>query len=350
MTTIGRVLVAGLILTGLASPALAGKYDRKGTLTNSNVSIPGCGSVSSVTVKYSVGSFMGEPTKQGIFKWSTANEATQRCINYSTSIYLRIQGQNGGSGYIKVSPTVPKSGQGFGHFGIASSPSWSAFICDPGGNSCLSTKDAKNLIKSGYSITGFRVRTRDIPKVKRQSRSNSSGSGSTSRSVGVLTNSSSGSTSTTQRRNMPNVFAPTVTTRSTTTRSRTNYKPRPTLKRDQFGKGRLNTCRRPNGKVYYAYNPCRTNARKSATRRTTTKRYASKPRVNTRTTRTRRTTTSRYTSKPRVNTRTTRTRRTTTNRYKSKPRVNSSRSRSNRYSSSRRQTSRRRCPYGQRRC
>ena len=125
MITIGRVLVAGLILTGLASPAFAGKYDRKGTLTNRNVNIPGCGTVDSVTVKYKIGAFFGEPTKQGNFKWSAANESAQRCINYSTSIYLRVQGQNGGSGYIKVSPTVPKSGKGFGHFGVASSPSWS---------------------------------------------------------------------------------------------------------------------------------------------------------------------------------------------------------------------------------
>ncbi|MDH3700069.1 MAG: hypothetical protein OEU46_02045 [Alphaproteobacteria bacterium] len=188
MISIARILVAGLVLAGLATPALAGKYDLKGTLTGRSVNIPGCGVIDSMSVKYSVGTFMGGTTLAGVYKWTAGKKSVERCINYSTDIYLKVHGQNGRSGYIKVSPSTSKSGKGYG-FDTTGSPDWNAFICNFRGGNCLTANDAKNLIKSGYSITSFRVHTRDIPKAKSRSRGS-----------------------------------------STSTRSKTTYKPRPTLK------------------------------------------------------------------------------------------------------------------------
>lgn len=317
------VLAAGLVLVGLASPALAGKNDQKGSMTLRNVSIPGCGTVESVTAKYSIGAFMGEPTVNGAFKWNAGSESVQRCINYSTSIYLRIQGPNGHSGYIKVSPTVPKSGQDYG-MNTTGSPNWNKFICDSGGNNCLSANDAKDFIKSGYSVAGFRVHTSDIPKAKAKSQSR-----------GSSTSSSSGLTSSAPKSNVSTVVPSSAITRlSTTTSSTKKYEPQPTLKRNQFATGNLNTDPKTLRKAPGSVNDSKKRSlpTTTTTRSTTANRYASKPQTSSNRS-------GSASNSHRSSSRATTTRSTASNRYTSKPQTSSNQS-----------SSRRKCPNGQPRC
>ncbi len=165
MKLIGRVLAAGFMLASFTGTAFADKYDRRGTLTLNNVHIPGCGAmVESVTLKYQTGARKGKPRINGLFKWDAGSAIARRCINHSTALYLKVRGQNGSYGFIRISPSVPESGKGYGG-STSNSPNWANLICGSGAkhSHCLSAKSAKRLFYSGYSITGFEVHTLNIP-------------------------------------------------------------------------------------------------------------------------------------------------------------------------------------------
>lgn len=132
---------------------LYGYSQHEGTLTKRNVSIKNC-NFSSLTVKYKVGSFFGEPTVNGAYKLTGSDNCK---AHYNTTIWLKIQ--SGGSyGYIRLAPTVPKTNEGYG-YNVTGSPDWDDFICGYSGNkknNCMTEEQAKNLYKNGR-ITGFEV-------------------------------------------------------------------------------------------------------------------------------------------------------------------------------------------------
>jgi hypothetical protein len=126
----------------------------EGTLTKSDVTIGGC-TYSSISVKYKVGHFFGEPTVNGAYKVSGSSDCT---LPYSTVIWLKITHPSGGYGYIKLDPTVPKVNSGYG-YNFTGSPNWDEFICGYNGTKkgrCFSESDAKKLYKEG-SISSFVV-------------------------------------------------------------------------------------------------------------------------------------------------------------------------------------------------
>ena len=138
-------------LWAISSTLLA---QHEGTLTQYNVQIGDC-FYRSITVKYSVGSFFGEPTVNGAYKV----EGDSDCVlPYSTTIWLKITGSGGSVGYIKLSPTVPKVNEGYG-YNFTGSPNWSRFICGFQGRQqaeCMTEEAAKALYKEGR-ITSFSV-------------------------------------------------------------------------------------------------------------------------------------------------------------------------------------------------
>ena len=143
------LVVLGLILS------ITAFSQHKGTLTQYNVKIGNC-SYSSLTVKYDIGHFFGEPTVNGTYKVTGNSNCS---LPSSTTIWLKIEQQGGnGYGYIKLSPTVPDVNGGYG-YNTTGSPDWKEFICGYRGTenyNCLSENNAKKLYQTG-KITSFLV-------------------------------------------------------------------------------------------------------------------------------------------------------------------------------------------------
>ena len=126
----------------------------EGTLTQSNVQI-GDHTYSSITVKYKIGTLMGEPTVNGSYK-VTGNSNYD--LPSSTVIWLKITTSNGGSGYIRLDPAVPEVNGEYG-YNCTGSPNWDNFICGFSGTEqgdCQSAESAKEIYKNG-SINSFKI-------------------------------------------------------------------------------------------------------------------------------------------------------------------------------------------------
>ena len=126
----------------------------EGTLTKTNVRIGNC-MCNEITVKYKISTLMGEPTVNGSFKVEGDYGCT---LPYSTIIWLKISNRNGGYGYIKLDPTLPKINEGYG-FNVTGSPDWDRFICGYNNTKaveCMSAESAKNLYRNG-SIVSFEI-------------------------------------------------------------------------------------------------------------------------------------------------------------------------------------------------
>jgi hypothetical protein len=139
-------------LIGLSTSSYA---QHKGTLTLQNVKIGNC-LCSSVTVKYDIGHFFGEPTVNGTFKFT----GDPNCkLPSSTIILLKIEYPGGGHGYIDIRPSIPNVNGGYG-FNTTGSPSWDELICGYKGTTafdCFDTNTAKRFYKEG-SISSFIVK------------------------------------------------------------------------------------------------------------------------------------------------------------------------------------------------
>lgn len=119
----------------------------EGTLTQTNVTIGNC-VYSSITVKFTVGTFFGEPTVNGTYE-VTGDESCR--LPYSTIIWLKISDGAGNRGYIRLSPTIPTVNEGYG-YNFSGSPNWNSFICGYQGtrqNGCMNAEGAKNLFLEG---------------------------------------------------------------------------------------------------------------------------------------------------------------------------------------------------------
>ncbi len=70
-------------------------------------------------------------------------------------VWLKIENaNNGGYGYIKLDPTVPKAGSGFG-MNVTGSPNWNSLICGYDGANeidCQTAEQAKALYKGGAIV------------------------------------------------------------------------------------------------------------------------------------------------------------------------------------------------------
>lgn len=132
-----------------------------GELTKRNLTYYDC-NLSSVTVKWKFSSLMGEAVINGSFSWEAGNGTKDNCLKYDDFIILKVESNSNSNVYawVKISPTVPKAGNGFG-YNVSGSPSWDDIFCgfDGSGNKkdCFSTEEAKSFWKSGFSVVDFRI-------------------------------------------------------------------------------------------------------------------------------------------------------------------------------------------------
>ena len=72
------------------------------------------------------------------------------CLPYDLVVWLKIENASkGGYGFIKLDPTVPEAGSGFG-MNVTGSPNWNSFICGYDGaneTDCQTAEQAKDLYK-----------------------------------------------------------------------------------------------------------------------------------------------------------------------------------------------------------
>lgn len=132
-----------------------------GEKTKYNINFKGC-ILTSLTVKWNISSLMGEPVVNGSFKWQAGSGTDKDCLNYKDFIILKCQSNSNTNSYawVKISPTVPNAGAGFG-FNTSGSPSWDNMFCSYNGigqvSECWSAIDAKKFWKSGFSVVDFKI-------------------------------------------------------------------------------------------------------------------------------------------------------------------------------------------------
>jgi uncharacterized protein (TIGR02145 family) len=117
--------------------------------------------IESLTVKWSFRTLFGEPVIDGVFSWEAGPDTPADFLDYRDylvlSVFYRPLRQYGDIICIKIDPTVPASGEGFG-FNAPGSPSWADLFCNPNGelsrNSTpwVTEKFSKKVFKEGFEI------------------------------------------------------------------------------------------------------------------------------------------------------------------------------------------------------
>lgn len=142
------VLLCSLALALFASPFAFANGPGKGEITVH----PGHGIVS-LHVAYNLTQFFGEAMVDGVFEWR-AQSGYKDELPPQAVVWLEVSNSMG-SGYIRISPTIPKSGAGFG-MNMTGSPQWNALIAQgysgTNGERYVSAQTAKQ-----FWIKGFRV-------------------------------------------------------------------------------------------------------------------------------------------------------------------------------------------------
>ncbi|MGV8135292.1 MAG: hypothetical protein AB2L20_08755 [Mangrovibacterium sp.] len=117
--------------------------------------------ISSLTVKWDLRTLMGEPVIDGVFKWEAGARTPSDYLDYCDCVLLECSPKKsvGYMVYIKITPIVPKSGEGYG-YNAPGSPSWQNVFCARNGEP-MTTKvpsfngnTAKDIWKSGFYVTG----------------------------------------------------------------------------------------------------------------------------------------------------------------------------------------------------
>lgn len=125
----------------------------KDKMTKYNINVGGC-MASSVTAGWNLDSLFGEPTVKGEYIWYGDSNCKP---HYSTVLWLKLVQRNGqGSGYVRVSPAVPRAGSV--SYDTAGSPNWDSLVCGQSGtkkNGCFNASDAKTMWKTAYVADFF---------------------------------------------------------------------------------------------------------------------------------------------------------------------------------------------------
>lgn len=115
-----------------------------------------------LTAKWKLTTLFGEPVIDGIFKWVAASNTPANYLDYRDCILLECSPvkSTGYSVYIKLTPTVPKSGEGYG-YNTPGSPSWANVFCTRKGQDItheipgFTANTAKAIWKNGFRVTGI---------------------------------------------------------------------------------------------------------------------------------------------------------------------------------------------------
>ncbi len=152
-----KILTGIVVLIILFSVSSASAQD-KGIIIKENFSIGKC-LVKSMTVKFNVGASVGVPYVKGSYNWKAEEGTEVDCLPQNLVIWLRVESKRGGHGYLRIAPTHPKSGTGFGK-PVSESPDWGAFICGYEGDKkiqCFSAGRAKAFYNNKMEVVDFRL-------------------------------------------------------------------------------------------------------------------------------------------------------------------------------------------------
>ncbi len=115
----------------------------------------------SITVKWELSLLLGEPVVNGVFKWQAGTGTPLDYLDFRDVVLLECTPKKsaGYLVYIKLAPTVPRSGEGYG-FNTPGSPSWKSVFCTRDGSD-MTTKipgfnadKAREIWKNGFYVTG----------------------------------------------------------------------------------------------------------------------------------------------------------------------------------------------------
>lgn len=115
----------------------------------------------SITVKWDLRLLMGEPVVNGVFNWVAGEGTPVDYLDYRDYILLECTPKKsaGYLVYIKIMPTVPRSGEGYG-LNTPGSPSWKSVFCTRDGKEMttkvpgFNAEKAREIWKNGFYVTG----------------------------------------------------------------------------------------------------------------------------------------------------------------------------------------------------
>jgi uncharacterized protein (TIGR02145 family) len=118
--------------------------------------------ITKLTAKWKLTTLFGEPVIDGIFKWVAGSNTPANYLDYRDCILLECSPvkSTGYSVYIKLTPTVPKSGEAYG-YNTPGSPSWANVFCTRKGQDMtreipgFTANTAKAIWKNGFRVTGI---------------------------------------------------------------------------------------------------------------------------------------------------------------------------------------------------
>lgn len=145
--TSSKLVFALMLMCASTQILAAGPGD--GNLTKNNVRIGNC-IADSLTVKWRLGSLMGEPTVSGSYEWRGKNGCE---LPTSTTVWLEVV-SGSMKGYVDLRPVTPKANGGYG-YNTTGSPNWRSTLCEfngPKPKNCYDESSAKQLWKTGKVI------------------------------------------------------------------------------------------------------------------------------------------------------------------------------------------------------
>lgn len=152
--------------------------------------------IASMEVSFKIDEAFGEPLITSKMRWQAGPNTNTDCLSPLTNVWLKARTVDNEFRYIKVSPTIPPAGIGFGRT-ATESPNWSRLLCEaPTENSqCDNASTASTIVNPSLRFESFEVATvaSAIENVSTTTRNNSAPAGTDSSSKSNNSNNSSNS-------------------------------------------------------------------------------------------------------------------------------------------------------------
>jgi hypothetical protein len=114
---------------------------------------PGNG-IDYLKVRYNLSQLMGEAVVNGVFEWR-AEPGYQTELPSTAMVWLTVTNRMG-TGYIRIAPTIPDSGDGFG-MNSPGSPAWNRLIAQEfqgtRGSRWVDAETAEAFWREGFRVT-----------------------------------------------------------------------------------------------------------------------------------------------------------------------------------------------------
>lgn len=153
------------LLTVLIPVCLIAQNKVTGAVTRSGFSIGKC-NISSMTVKYELSTYMGEPTVGSNLKWTKGYSTGEDCLAgeyFEMFIKVSVGWYTGNLLIAAGEGTIPKGNDSYGYNPFSGSPDWDRLLIpfDYGGvkafqssRKYLPAEQAKKIWKSGFRVLG----------------------------------------------------------------------------------------------------------------------------------------------------------------------------------------------------